>query len=261
MPRTPDWPRIERARRFADRVREDAHPCVYGHLSCSDVDNGPCLDELFSALGLDNEGNLLGDRRMRTQPDCFTLLDGITTALNASLVRRAPTDMTPSPIAWQVVKLPASISASEGALFLQYHHDRKGDYINVSPDWPRDPKGQVYSERGCTSINVSAEKAPEQIARDIVRRFVPNFTQKYAAALERSRSQAAYDADVAGNYRLLAEACGGTVGQSWAGNPSVRGLPDGVDVKYVGADRIDLVLSCTPGQAAAILRERAKVHA
>ena len=30
---------------FLDRIAEDAHPCKYGHLNCSDRQGGRCSDE------------------------------------------------------------------------------------------------------------------------------------------------------------------------------------------------------------------------
>lgn len=39
----------EQAKRFLERQRKTdvATPCKYGHLDCSDVDGGACLDEVL----------------------------------------------------------------------------------------------------------------------------------------------------------------------------------------------------------------------
>jgi hypothetical protein len=34
----------------SERVAEEAHPCKYGHLRCSDRDGGECADELWSQV-------------------------------------------------------------------------------------------------------------------------------------------------------------------------------------------------------------------
>ena len=39
---------IESYYAFMDRVREDPHPCEYGHHDCSDKDGGRCCDEYHS---------------------------------------------------------------------------------------------------------------------------------------------------------------------------------------------------------------------
>ena len=45
------------ALKYADAVAIGEAPCVYGHLHCAAAPGGVCLDELFSSLGLDNDGN------------------------------------------------------------------------------------------------------------------------------------------------------------------------------------------------------------
>ena len=53
--RAPDT-RIARAQRYAMRVQETPSPCRHGHIDCAAQDGGPCVDELFSLAGLDNDG-------------------------------------------------------------------------------------------------------------------------------------------------------------------------------------------------------------
>lgn len=48
---------INAANAYAELVRASSAPCVHGHLSCAAYHGGKCLDELFSSLGLDNDGN------------------------------------------------------------------------------------------------------------------------------------------------------------------------------------------------------------
>ena len=47
------------ARGYAERVRRHPHPCKHGHFDCADRERGECLDELFSLLELDNDGEPL----------------------------------------------------------------------------------------------------------------------------------------------------------------------------------------------------------
>lgn len=53
----------ERARAYAERVNasEYAYACWYGHVDCAARAGGPCLDEMFSAAGLDCDGNCIND--------------------------------------------------------------------------------------------------------------------------------------------------------------------------------------------------------
>lgn len=60
----------ERARAYAERVNasEYAYACCNGHVGCAARASGPCLDEMFSAAGLDNDGNPIGAGQ-RWQPN------------------------------------------------------------------------------------------------------------------------------------------------------------------------------------------------
>ena len=32
---------------FMQRVADDPHPCIHGHINCSDYTGGPCCDEEY----------------------------------------------------------------------------------------------------------------------------------------------------------------------------------------------------------------------
>lgn len=51
------------ANSFAARVRKSDHSCKHGHFGCSDREGGRCLDEVFSSLGLDNDGEWLDEEQ------------------------------------------------------------------------------------------------------------------------------------------------------------------------------------------------------
>lgn len=191
---------------------------------------------------------------MNSHQNSYTTLDAITTALDATLVKRAPEDYS---TCYQTVALP------EGHLCLHYHAERNGDFISVSADWPRDAKGSMVMARdveyntASPGIKVSAAKSPVQIARDIRRRFMPEFSRLYAMAMAVVASRNQYEATVAANYALLARACGGSCAKSsWRDAWDLKGLPEGVAVTSVGDTDIRLELTCSIGMACDILRHR-----
>jgi len=200
---------------------------------------------------------------MTKQAERIAVLDAITRELGGTVIKRAETEYTDhDPMAWQNISLP------EGCISLHYHGDRKGDYIHVSGDWPRDRKGSMVMARdveyntASPSINVGAAKSPEAIARDIRRRFLPEYARLYAKAMAIIASRDQYEATVADNYRLLAAACGGSVAKSsWQDAWVLKGLPEGVEITHVGDDSIRLELTCSVGMACEILRQRATVTA
>jgi hypothetical protein len=197
--------------------------------------------------------------RKMTQAAKFAVLDAITTALGfeASVTKRAAEEPGVWAMAWQHVALP------EGSISLHYHEDRKGDYVEVSGDWPRDHAGTMVqgrdAEHGATTprINASVAKRPDAIARDIRRRFLPAFAPLYAKALAVVQARNAYEAAVIANYQALADAGGGRFINEH-GRRYLRDLPEGVEVKYVNDKRVDLVLSCSIEEACAGLRARVK---
>jgi len=89
--------------------------------------------------------------------------------------------------------------------------------LHVHGGWPMDghtymsPRswGAVpYGETGDVSINVSEDRGPEAIARDILRRFLPQYREIHAKCREKQREHSAYENRLRANAVVVAEAAG-----------------------------------------------------
>lgn len=84
--------------------------------------------------------------------------------------------------------------------------------LHVSGSYPRDGErymgprewGAIGYNEQAPSINVSAEREPGPIARDIARRFLPEYTRVYRACVAKQQEQAAYRSTVNGIAEQLA---------------------------------------------------------
>jgi hypothetical protein len=203
-----------------------------------------------------------------TQAAKFAVLDGIAAALGSlATTRRAEPDLGQyCPLAWQNITLDLDQSGTEPQLVsvsLHYHEDRKGDYVHVSGDWPKDAKGNMVTGRDAEygasnpSINVAARKRPEVAAADIRRRFLPEFAPLYAKAKARIDAHQAFVEAVNQNFQILADACGGTVQRStWNDGISIAGLPDDVEIAYVSDSMVQIKMRLPVQLAAEYLRSR-----
>jgi hypothetical protein len=205
---------------------------------------------------------------MSTPAERIAVLDAITAALGASVTKRS--DDGYGWTHWQNVSVPypGDPGVDIVAVSLHYHDDRKGDYVHVSGDWPKDYQGIMVTGRDAQwgasnpSINVSAAKRPEVAAADIRRRFLPEYVPLYAKAMGVVMDRAAYDSAVADNWAALAAALGTKPARmSHNGAWTIRGQPEGVRITHVNDTSVRLELDCTPGMACEILRQRAMVAA
>jgi hypothetical protein len=102
----------------------------------------------------------------------------------------------------------AKIATSEGAVFnIEATCYGRRDHFRVSGDYPRSPlHGQlVYNSDGAPTIRVSIHKKPAQIARDIKRRFLPDFLKVWAFVQGRQQSaETAHQAKVATYHKACA---------------------------------------------------------
>lgn len=104
------------------------------------------------------------------------------------------------------------VRAMESGDVFTLHFDEHKNRIDVLPDWPRMPDGTTwyprkYADESSPAIGVSAAKAPAQIARDIVRRFLPAYRVLLAKARERIAEQQQYSDNTADTFdRLVAAA-------------------------------------------------------
>jgi len=113
--------------------------------------------------------------------------------------------------------------------------------------------GIYPTARGCMeeerpSINVSATREPEAIARDIKRRFLPDYLTAHAESARRDVAENERKARVAHNQKRLAAALGGRVGDNGRGPEVWTSIP-GVYVKYVQDTSICMELRLAPDLA------------
>ena len=92
------------------------------------------------------------------------------------------------------------------------HHEGK---LHVSTDLPKDAKGEIpyvegYGQFGkrMPSINTSFNKTPEQIARDIERRLMPEYMDVLMKAMARIASSDAYHSKTEGFAGQIAKLVG-----------------------------------------------------
>jgi hypothetical protein len=103
-------------------------------------------------------------------------------------------DLIPNPEEWPMGAHLVDPAASASLYFC--HHEGK---IHVSSDLPKNAKGETpyvtgYGQLGkrMPSINVSFDKTPQQIAKDIERRLLPEYLPVLEKAVEQIADSDAY---------------------------------------------------------------------
>jgi hypothetical protein len=102
------------------------------------------------------------------------------------------------------------IDGPDGATLWLHRFWRDESRIVVSGDWPRTAGGQLpkrYSEK-LPSITVADSRSPQAIARDITRRFLPDYQAKLAEFRQRVADDNAYHKAVADLSARMAKALG-----------------------------------------------------
>lgn len=94
----------------------------------------------------------------------------------------------------------------------------KGTRIGVSGSWPQTDSGSQLSPRYClrdseiagktTEITVSGDKTPEQIARDVDRRLLPDYSELFEKLRDVARQRDDHRAEVIANAARITEALG-----------------------------------------------------
>jgi len=88
----------------------------------------------------------------------------------------------------------------DGAALRVYLNTYRGKF-EISGQWPKDPEGNLMSAREWRvipynavepGIKCSSTRKPEGIAKDIVRRFLPDYLELYAKVLERQAKREAH---------------------------------------------------------------------
>ena len=99
-----------------------------------------------------------------------------------------------------------------------YLRESRSGRVEISGVWPRSKTGNIYAASDCygadgkrlsnPSITVAGDKAPQGIARDIVRRFLPDYRTAFEAARKRAQADNDYQALALANYDRLFEVFG-----------------------------------------------------
>jgi hypothetical protein len=85
------------------------------------------------------------------------------------------------------------------------HIGKNGQYVEV---YEKSADGTRWNRCSVPSITVTVAKNPEAIAKDIVRRFLPEYLRVLALAEDKLVEDAAYEAKIAANLQRLAWATG-----------------------------------------------------
>lgn len=155
--------------------------------------------------------------------------------------------------------------------FVQGRYGQKPGTMSVSGDYPRDNGnddpyvGTYVDPRSVNgrhfSINVSTSKTPEQIARDITRRLLPEYTETFGKIRERIDARIGHRASVEVVARMMQRALGpGTDNVRYNSDRStatIRKYSSERGTTEVTVNSFDSVTiearSLTPARAAAIL--------
>jgi hypothetical protein len=116
--------------------------------------------------------------------------------------------------------------------------------LRVSGSYPTAPGYMEYRP----TINVGRSRAPSAIARDILRRFLPEYLTAHSLSVAEHVQEKARVARVADIRQRLADALGGTVGNNGSG-PRVWGNVPAVRVDYVTDTSVKMEFRLAPDLA------------
>jgi hypothetical protein len=110
----------------------------------------------------------------------------------------------------------AYIQAQDGRKFGLHtsgYRFQMGDRLEISGSYPRKETGYgfISSYDHPPSIGVTSSRPPKAQARDIKRRFLPEFHRFHELAMERKRQHEEYEANQQKAAKLIAEAFGGEI--------------------------------------------------
>lgn len=139
---------------------------------------------------------------------------------------------------------------------------RNGGYqqvnkIHISGSYPHDCHGGInYHGLKNSAINCAATKTPEQIARDIQKRFLPDYMEDMKKIINTNENVQQYADARYETIKTIADLLGVSPQQDHKNEYSIptwnvlKGL-HGLEVDYYG--RVDLKLELTPDQAVQVL--------
>jgi hypothetical protein len=88
------------------------------------------------------------------------------------------------------------------------HIGKNGSYVEV---YDRGADGTGWNRVSAPSITVASSKNPEAIAKDIAKRFLPEYLRVFALAQAKVQADADYDAAITANLQRLAKVAGETL--------------------------------------------------
>lgn len=131
---------------------------------------------------------------------------------------------------------------SFGTLYPQHQSDQHGATRYTSQrDWDR---SLPYNQSGWDGITVADTKSPEQIAKDLNRRFLPVYLPLWAEAVKYCAQQASYWARRSSHEAAIKEA--------------VKGVA-GLNISYMGSDYARLEIDASP-ELAKVLADAVKAY-
>lgn len=156
----------------------------------------------------------------------------------------------------------ATVKGPGGAELGLYLDEVKGK-LNIVGRMPKREGGRFYGlsyAQSQPNINVSADKSPEAIARDITRRLLPLYQSLLAGARQEQAAEMSFDQRTAANANRLAQFLGHErAGTDRHFKEATFSLPYKRDSLWgegnVAGDKVELNLrNLTPDQAEAVLR-------
>ena len=151
----------------------------------------------------------------------------------------------------------ATIEQPDGA-GIHFGTARAPGRVTINGTWPRDWRGEVYRpHKDSPEITVSADRPAADIAREISRRFMPDYIPKYVEQLAWVERATQERANRFGNAQRIAEALGGIPAEDIREDGAeirIYAKQEGISRLDVHADRVDIGLSLPVELAAEVLR-------
>jgi len=89
------------------------------------------------------------------------------------------------------------------------HIGKNGQYVEV---YERGADGRGWNRASVPIITIALKRGPEAIAKDIAKRFLPEYLRVFALAEAKGAADAEYDGKITANLQRLAKAAGENVG-------------------------------------------------
>lgn len=160
----------------------------------------------------------------------------------------------------------AELAREDGVSF--YIHGpsyQRKDKLYIGGKWPQNPRTNQmavpYGER--PSIGVSPSRSPEQIAREIERRFLPAFVPLYAKMAEQIANDERLNDGAMDLARKVAEVLGKPITKDWRNDVAFSRYvgPATIDIQRSGYVKMEFRISGAPARVLALVKLAAKWEA